>query len=126
MIGVEYRAQSLDTSYAATVWRTLNVRPVVMFSSPRRIARGVPIRFRGRVVATQIPSRGVVFLVQAARGNQWLTFAYGRTSARGLYSIGYTFEPGPVTRHQLRIVVPVQAAFPWARGVSRTVSVLVN
>jgi hypothetical protein len=125
VIGVRYRAQSLDSGYAASVWRTINVRPVVNFSAPTSIARGVAIKFQGRVVATQIPARGVVILVQAVRGSQWLTFAYGHTDARGRYSIRYTFDPGPVSWHQIRVLVPLQAAFPWARGVSRTLNVLV-
>jgi hypothetical protein len=124
-VAIRYRAMSLDPGFAGTVWTSVGVRPEVALSAPDRIARGTLVTFRGSVNATGIPPRGVLVLVEAQQGNAWVTFATGRSDAQGFYRIGYTFFPGPVTSHRLRVIVPVQSAFPWAEGISRPANVLV-
>lgn len=93
----------------------------------RRLRNGQAVRFRGRLLGQPIPAAGKVVALQARVGRRWRTFATPRANARGVFRYRYRFTSTTgVRRYAFRALVTREAAYPYERGASRTVRVLVR
>jgi len=94
-------------------------------ASDRRVRNGQRVRFRGQVLGT-IPPTGKLVLLQALSRGRWRTFATPRTNSRGQFRGSYRFKIiRRATTIKFRVRAAREAAFPYARGTSRTVRVRV-
>ncbi|MEX1140822.1 MAG: hypothetical protein WD993_03405 [Thermoleophilaceae bacterium] len=93
----------------------------------RRLRNGQAVRFSGRLLGRPIPAAGKVVALQARVGPRWRTFATPRANARGAFRHRYRFTSTTgVRRYAFRAVVTPEAAYPYERGASRTVRVVVR
>lgn len=96
--------------------------------SRRSLTNGETVVLRGRLLGGPVPAAGKVVTVQARTRRGWLTFGTARARARdGRWSYRYTFTDTSTTvRYRFRAVVLREQAYPYVRGTSPTVSVLVR
>jgi hypothetical protein len=93
----------------------------------RRLRNGQVVRFTGRLLGRPIPLAGKLVALQAKVGRGWRTFATPRANAKGRFRHRYRFTATTGTRrYAFRVVVAREAAYPYERGVSRTVKVTVR
>lgn len=93
----------------------------------RRVRNGQSVRFSGRLLGRPIPAAGKLVALQARVGRRWRTFATPRANARGVFRHRYRFTSTTgVRRYAFRALVTREAAYPYERGASRTVRVLVR
>jgi hypothetical protein len=82
-------------------------------------------------VAGPIPGGGLLVSLEAREPDRWVPAATTqrrvRTSASGRFTLRYhfrrTFSP---TNYRFRIVADEDSAFPYARGVSRSITIRVR
>jgi hypothetical protein len=92
------------------------------------VVNGEDVVFRGRVRGGPIPSVGKLVQLQAYSRGGWRTFATPRARARShrwSYRYRFTATRGTV-RYRFRAVVPAEGGFPFVRGGSRSVKVIVR
>jgi hypothetical protein len=122
-----YRGTSLIRPEDAEV--TLRVRAKTSLGVNRsEVVNGDEIVFRGRVRGGPVPASGKLLQLQAYSRGIWRTFATPRASNRShrwSYRYRFTATRGNV-RYRFRAVVPKEAGFPFVRGTSRQLSVLVR
>ncbi|MDA0181312.1 hypothetical protein OJ997_13480 [Solirubrobacter phytolaccae] len=83
------------------------------------------------LVAGPIPSGGVLVALEVREPGRWIPVAttrrWVRTTAAGRFKLAYrfrrTFEPAT---YRFRVVAAEDSAFPYTRGVSRTITVRVR
>jgi hypothetical protein len=96
--------------------------------SRHAVVNGDEVVFRGRVRGGPMPSTGKLLQLQAYSRGGWRTFATPRASARTRkwrYGYRFTATRGTV-RYRFRAVVPKEGGFPFVRGASRSLKVLVH
>jgi hypothetical protein len=124
---VRYGGTSLIRPESAEV--TLRVRAKTSLDVNRRqVVNGDEVVFRGRVRGGPVPQSGKLLQLQAYSRGTWRTFATPRASARShrwSYRYRFTATRGTV-RYRFRAVVPKEGGFPFERGMSRRLSVLVR
>jgi hypothetical protein len=135
-----YRVWAKQSRIIRFVYRgSLTVRPAVadakltvrarssLHASRRWVLNGDKVRFRGRVRGRPLPPSGKLVQLQAHFRGRWRTFAAPRADASGRWRYTYRFgaTAGRVV-YRLRAAVPRQDLFPFARGRSRTVRVVVR
>jgi hypothetical protein len=87
---------------------------------------GDTVRFSGSITTGPVIRRKSVYLQVVVRG-RWRTFDTTRADARGRWKLRYRFTATRrPTAYRFRAVIPTEHAFPWARGRSRAVRVLVT
>jgi hypothetical protein len=98
--------------------------PLTLTVTPRDAPSRGTIRFRGRLPAGPIPRGGKALILEARSGRgAWIEFHVVRTDGRGRFASSYHFRfPGPA-RYQFRVLCEQEADYPFAAGISRTVSV---
>ena len=72
-------------------------------------------RVTGRLLGGRVPPLGVRVRLQSRRGATWSTRALLRTDALGRFAATGRAPAGV----QLRITIPAQRGYPFARGVAR-------
>jgi len=93
----------------------------------RRLRNGQAVRFAGRLLGKPIPADGKIVALQAKVGRAWRTFATPRANAKGVFRHRYRFtKTTGLRRYAFRALVTREAAYPYERGASRTVSVTVR
>ena len=93
---------------------TLRLR--VRATARLRIRRaGATTLVRGRLLGGRVPAAGVRLRLQSRRGAAWSTRAVLRTDGLGRFSATGRAPAGV----RLRIVIPAQRGYPFARGVVR-------
>ena len=93
----------------------------------RRLRNGQTVRFTGRLPGKPIPKAGKLVALQAKVGREWRTFATPRANAKGVFKHRYRFTATTgLRRYTFRAVVAREAAYPYEKGVSRTVKVIVR
>lgn len=93
----------------------------------RKLRNGQSVRFRGRLLGRPLPPAGKLVALQARVGGRWRTFATPRANSRGVFRHRYRFTSTTgVRRYAFRALVTREAAYPYERGASRTVRVLVR
>jgi hypothetical protein len=93
----------------------------------KRLVNGQAVRFLGRLPGKPIPPAGKLVALQARVGREWRTFATPRANARGVFRHRYRFTATTgLRRYAFRALVAREAAYPYERGVSRTVHVTVR
>ena len=97
---------------AATVTLRLKVRSFVLVRVRRR---GSLTRVSGRVRGGRIPRAGLRLRLQSRGFGGWRTQATLRTDGLGRFSASGRAPSGT----RLRVVVPAQRGYPYARGVGR-------
>jgi hypothetical protein len=106
------------------------VRAFARLGVSRHSARtGESVTFRGRVRSRPLPRRGVLVELQARRPDGWQTFGRTiRTNRRGRFHYRYRFvRTTGIHTYSFRARIPgEQAAYPYATGTSRSVSVRVS
>jgi hypothetical protein len=114
------RGSEADLSVAVTAAATIKV-------SPRAVANGKSVTFRGRLRGTPIPRGGKVLDLQAFYRRKWRTFATPRANAKGAWRYRYRFEAtrGRV-KYRFRVKVRPESAYPFALGYSPEVNVTVR
>jgi hypothetical protein len=94
---------------------------------PRRVVNGQAVTFRGRVGTLPVPASGKLVELQVYVSGRWQTFSTARSDQAGQFHIGYRFQRTRGTqRYRFRARIPAEAAYPFATGASRQVSVLVK
>jgi hypothetical protein len=94
----------------------------------RAVVNGEDVMFNGRVRGAPIPSVGKLVELQAFSRGTWRTFATPRANSRShrwRYRYRFTATRGTV-RYRFRAVVPAEGGYPFVRGASRSVLVLVR
>jgi hypothetical protein len=115
------RPQTADVGVRVRAKTSLDV-------SRRVVVNGDDVVFRGRVRGGPMPSTGKLLQLQAYSRGGWRTFATPRASARShkwRYSYRFTATRGTV-RYRFRVVIPREGGFPFVRGASRSLKVLVH
>jgi len=93
---------------------TLRLR--VRASARVRVRRsGALTRVSGRLLGGRVPPLGVRVRLQSRRGEAWSTRAVLRTDALGRFAASGRAPAGV----QLRIAIPAQRGYPFARGAAR-------
>jgi hypothetical protein len=96
--------------------------------SRRAVVNGDEVVFRGRVNRGPMPKTGKLLQLQAYSRGGWRTFATPRASARTRewhYGYRFTATRGTV-RYRFRAVLPREGGFPFVRGASRALRVVVH
>jgi hypothetical protein len=125
---VRYRYDGTNTVKPAAAQLVTKVRAAARLkASRRRLRNGQVVRFTGRLLGRPIPAAGKVVALQAKVGRRWRTFATPRANAKGLFRHRYRFTATTgLRRYVFRAVVTREAAYPYERGVSRRVTVIVR
>ncbi len=125
---VRYRYDGTNTVKPAEaqlvtkVWAAARLK-----ASRRRVRNGQAVRFSGRLLGRPIPSAGKVVALQAKVGRRWRTFATPRANAKGLFRHRYRFTATTgLRRYAFRALVAREAAYPYEKGVSPTLTVTVR
>jgi hypothetical protein len=94
----------------------------------KRLRNGDSVIFRGRLLGKPLPAAGKLVLLQARTRRGWRTFASPRARAGdGKWEFRYRFTGTTVrSLYAFRVVVPEESSYPYARGTSRIVTVLVT
>jgi hypothetical protein len=109
-------------------------REVVLFTraritasrASRRVRPRGSVRFGGRLVGGPLPPRGVTLELQAFQPRRgWRTIRTVRTRQGGRFTTRYRFN-APRGRFSFRFRLRPSDAYPYARGVSRTLRVRVG
>jgi hypothetical protein len=100
----------------------------ILRASRRRVVNGGDVRFSGRVLGRNLPATGKLVELQAYSRGEWRTFATPRAHPRtGRWSHAYRFTATRGTvRYRFRAQIPREAGFPYSRGASRPVTVVVR
>jgi hypothetical protein len=98
----------------------LAVRPRIRVrTSAPTVRNGQRVGFRGRV-SGPVPKRGVLVELQVDRGSHWQTFTTARARGRGRFRAAYRFSRTQTAANfRMRVRVPGQASYPYAKGISR-------
>ncbi|NLT07203.1 MAG: carboxypeptidase-like regulatory domain-containing protein [Solirubrobacterales bacterium] len=93
----------------------------------RRLLNGQAVRFRGRLLGKPVPASGKLVALQAKVPGGWRTFATPRANARGRFKHRYRFTSTTgLRRYRFRALVDPEPAYPYARGLSKVVTVTVR
>ena len=113
---------------AVTATVRVRVRAPVRLRAPRRtLHNGGTLRLRGRLPGRPIPRKGVLVALQALRPSGWQNFGTARSNREGRFAFRYLFSRTTgLQRYRIRARVPGQAAYPYAPGASRPVTVTVR
>jgi hypothetical protein len=100
---------------------------VTLVPSRGKLRNGDTVVFRGELLGRPIPATGKLLALQALTARGWRTFATPRARGRdGRWSYRYHFTGTSATaRYAFRALVPTEASYPYAQGVSRVAHVLV-
>ena len=125
---VRYRYDGTNTVKPATAQLITKVRAAARLKvDRRRLRNGQAVRFTGRLLGLPVPSAGKLVALQAKVGRRWRTFATPRANAKGVFRHRYRFTATTgLRRYAFRAVVAREAAYPYERGVSRTLTVTVR
>lgn len=107
----------------------VRVRAAATITPDRRVLRnGDEVVFRGHVRSAPIPKTGKLVTLQALTRRGWTTFGNARARARdGRWTYRYRFTGTTVrSRYTFRVLVPTEAGYPYAQGVSARTRVLVS
>jgi hypothetical protein len=93
-----------------------------------RVVNGEDVTFSGRLKGRQYGSVGKTLYLQVYARGRWATFATPRAAAStGRWSENYRFTATRgLVRYRFRAVVPREAGYPYERGTSRSVRVVVR
>lgn len=92
-----------------------------------RVFNGQSVRFSGLVRTLPVPARGKLVELQVQLSGRWQTFRTGRTDAAGRWHLSYGFARTRVDqRFRFRVKLPPEAGYPYERGGSRSIQVLVR
>lgn len=93
----------------------------------RRLLNGQVVRFHGRLLGKPVPAGGKLVALQAKVPGGWRTFATPRANARGRFKHRYRFTSTTgLRRYRFRALVEAEPAYPYARGLSKVVTVTVR
>lgn len=93
----------------------------------RHLLNGQAVRFAGRLLGRPLPRAGKLVALQARVPGGWRTFATPRADARGRFSHRYRFTSTTgLRRYLFRALVEREPSYPYERGVSRRVAVVVR
>lgn len=125
---VRYRYDGTNTIKPAVAQLVTKVRAAARLkASRRRLRNGQAVRFSGRLPGRPIPSAGKLVALQAKVGRRWRTFATPRANAKGVFRHRYRFTATTgVRRYAFRALVAREAAYPYERGLSPTLTVTVR
>lgn len=125
---VRYRYEGTNTALPATGSVSTKVAAGVRMGVDRRVVRnGQAVLFSGRLLGKPIPKAGKIVALQARVGRKWRTFATPRAKKSGVFKHRYRFTATTgVRRYAFRALVAREGAYPYERGISRTVRVLVR
>ena len=125
---VRYRYDGTNTVKPAVAQLVTKVRAAARLkASRRRLRNGQTVRFTGRLLGRPVPSGGKLVALQAKVGSRWRTFATPRANAKGLFRHRYRFTSTTgLRRYAFRAVIAREVAYPYERGVSRTLRVIVR
>src|SRR5204863_8257519 len=101
---------------------------VRLHARPGRVSNGHAVTFVGSLAGRPLPRGGKVIEMQVLIGRRWRTFATVRAHGRRAaftYRYRFTRTYARVT-YRFRALARAEAAYPYATGWSRTVSVRVN
>lgn len=98
-----------------------------MRSSRARVRNGEQVVFSGRVRTQPVPAAGKLLELQAYFRGRWRTFSTVRAASGGRWRFPYRFGAtfGRVT-YRFRVVLPAEGGYPFSKGRSRVVGVVVT
>jgi len=93
----------------------------------RRVLNGQAVTFSGGLRTQPTPAEGKLVELQARLSDRWQTFRTARTDVAGRWAIRYRFKrTRGVQRFHFRARLPREAAYPFAAGGSRSLTVRVR
>jgi hypothetical protein len=107
----------------------LRVRASVAIRADRkRLRNGDSVIFSGRLLGKPLPAAGKLLALQARTRRGWRTFANPRARAgNGRWQFRYRFTGTTVrSLYEFRIVVPQESGYPYVRGTSGIIRILVT
>lgn len=113
---------------SATKILSLNVRSATSIR-PNHKSRvnGEVVRFHGRIKTGRIPKVGKLVVLEVWVRGRWHTFATTRAGQRGMWSFDYRFDGTNGNQdYRFRAMVPREAGYPFATGLSRITRVRVH
>jgi hypothetical protein len=114
-----------DTALTCSRALRLRTRAAATLRASRHVVTGAArVVFRGRLRGGYVPAGGKLVVLQGYDRGAWRTFATARSDRRGRFHAGYRFRGRPGT-YRVRASIPVDAAYPFALGRSRSVTVRV-
>lgn len=122
------RASGSTGPFACSKPLTVHVRPRVRLSAkPRLLENGHTVRLRGRLSGVGARGRSVILEARARGGRRrWTPVTVLHARRHGRFRFSYRFaRTYQRTRYVFRARVPRQRGFPYARGHSARVRVLV-
>ena len=125
---VRYRYEGTDTNKPVSADLGTKVAAAArLLVDRRRLRNGQAVRFTGRLLGKPIPKTGKVVALQAKVGRRWRTFATPRANSKGIFKHRYRFTATTgVRRYAFRALVTREAAYPYERGLSKQVRVVVR
>jgi len=112
---------------AESAFRTRARAAATLTVDRRRLLNGQAVRFTGRLRGKPIPAAGKLVALQAKVPGGWRTFATPRADVRGRFEHRYRFTSTTgLRRYRFRALVAPEPAYPYERGLSRTVAVVVR
>lgn len=125
---LRYRYAGTGTLLPSGAQLAMRVRAAATLAvDRRRLRNGQAVRFRGRLAGRPLPAAGKLVALQARVGREWRTFATPRANGRGVFRHRYRFTSTTgLRRYAFRALVTRESAYPYERGLSRTVRVTVR
>ena len=107
---------------------TMTVPALTSFNVDRqRLRNGQTVTFSGTLRTTPAPPPGKLLELQARLPSRWETFRTIRTDQAGNWTARYHFtRTHGLQRYRFRVRLPEEAAYPFAAGGSRTLTVQVR
>lgn len=94
---------------------------------PGRVVNGRAVRFDGRLHTLPVPAAGKLVELQVVLSGRWQTFRTLRTNSDGTWVARYRFRRScGHLRYRFRVRLPAEAGYPFAKGHSRPMTVLVR
>jgi hypothetical protein len=122
-----YAGSALTQPASADV--EVRVRAAATIRPDRKgLRNGESVIFKGRLRGRPLPAAGKLIALQARTRRGWRTFANPRARAGdGKWEFRYRFTGTTVrSLYAFRVVVPEESSYPYARGTSKIVTVLVT
>jgi hypothetical protein len=95
--------------------------------SRSRVLNGEAVTFRGRVRTGPLPETGKLIALQVLVRRNWRTFATVRANPSGQWRRRYRFQATTgIVSYRFRALIPREAGYPYATGVSGTARVTVR
>lgn len=125
---VQWNARARDTQPAATaaLKRAVRASSSLAVSPGRTVYRRQRLVFTGRLAGRTGTPKGTAVLLQVNAGNGWRALTTVRARASGRWTATYRVLPQLRGRYRFRAVIRPSAAYAYASGTTRAVTIRIR